>query len=295
MDKLSVVKSNELIKACFRLELNETRLLYYAIAKANPMENPYGWKDYYEIRVSDIAEIFCMDKKGAYKDMLDASNSFFERQFTILTANKERHKGRFIDLITYHEGKGLLAIKFSEAIRPFLSHLKGNFTSYRLSKIVNFKTPNSVRIYEISIMELKKTKKKTAEFLTSISTLKEQLNLEDKYKRFNQFKERILEKAKDEINKHSDITLSFEIIKKGRTPSDIKFLISYKTGKEPKHHFHQENQVEKLKFELKNVLQELKPFRTKSSFTREEDIARLKLEKRRSELKSQLEKLSKSA
>ena len=47
-------------------------------------------EDYYEIRVSDIAEIFCMDKKGAYKDMLDASNSFFERQFTILTANKER-------------------------------------------------------------------------------------------------------------------------------------------------------------------------------------------------------------
>ena len=29
-------------EACFRLELNETRLLYYAIAKANPMENPYG-------------------------------------------------------------------------------------------------------------------------------------------------------------------------------------------------------------------------------------------------------------
>lgn len=233
---LTVVKSNELIAACFRLSLNETRLLYYAIACNNPMENEHGWQNYYEIKVSDIADMFKIKQENVYRDMLAACNAFFERKFTMIDQNNIKHKGRFIDLISYQEKKGFLAIKFSESIKPYLYELKGNFTTYKLQQIALFTSPNSTRFYEFSVMELKRSKKNVAEFTIPITQLRELLEMNDKYKRFNQFRERVIDKSIEDINQFSDLTLSVNVIKDGKTPTDIAFKVKYKpkSNKTPK-------------------------------------------------------------
>jgi hypothetical protein len=63
--------------------------------------------------------------------------------------------------------------------------------------------------------------------------LKERLELTNKYKRFHHFKTRVLQKAKTEINKHSDLTMDFEEIKQGRAVESIKFIIQRKSGAKP--------------------------------------------------------------
>jgi plasmid replication initiation protein len=56
--------------------------------------------------------------------------------------------------------------------------------------------------------------------------------LEKEYPRFSNFRLKVLEKAKNEINKYSDIKLNYKIEKLGRTPINISFVIVRKKTEE---------------------------------------------------------------
>jgi len=77
-----------------------------------------------------------------------------------------------------------------------------------------------------------------------INDIKETLGLGDKYKRFIDFKNRVLDPAKNQINKHSDIQISYEVIKAGRKPTEVKFTVMYKVVKKAKKTAPQTSQVE---------------------------------------------------
>ena len=294
MDSKSITKSNALIEASYRLSLNEMRIILYGVSLINPMATEFPLQ--YRIEVKRYSEIFHLSQNSIYDELKNSVlNRFWEREFSYLNESGRREVLRWLTKVIYSDEDGYLEIKFNEEIQPLLHQLKSNFTTYYIEEIALFKSVFSVRIYENLLMNLKKLKVKKVDFTLSLAELKERLDVTDKYSRFYDFKKRVLETAKDEINKYSDLNIEYEVIKVGRSHHNIKFVSSYKPGKQKKHQTYNLNQKEQLRSELKNVLEELKPFRTKSSFTREQDIARLKLEKRRSELKSQLEKLSKSA
>jgi plasmid replication initiation protein len=80
-------------------------------------------------------------------------------------------------------------------------------------------------------MELNRDKANISTFSIEISTLKAKLNIETKYSRFCNFKERVLEKAKKEINKFSDLSITYTVNKKGRSPDSIEFKIMKKNVK----------------------------------------------------------------
>ena len=54
------------------------------------------------------------------------------------------------------------------------------------------------------------------------------LGVTNEYKQMSDFKINVLEKAVDEINKHSDITLKYDQFKKGRIITDFQFNITQK-------------------------------------------------------------------
>jgi len=58
------------------------------------------------------------------------------------------------------------------------------------------------------------------------------LDLTEKYKRFTNFKTRVIDPAKKEINKYSDISLSYIVKKLGRHPDEIEFTIKRKIPKQ---------------------------------------------------------------
>ena len=68
-------------------------------------------------------------------------------------------------------------------------------------------------------------------FSISIYDLKKKLSLEKEYPRFSNFKLKVLEKAKKEINKYSDIKLNYRVEKLGKTPINISFIIIKKEQK----------------------------------------------------------------
>ncbi len=63
----------------------------------------------------------------------------------------------------------------------------------------------------------------------TISDVREQLELGEKYKKFANLRIRVIESAIKEMNKHSDIHLSFKLIRENRHPSEIEFTVKKKT------------------------------------------------------------------
>ena len=57
----------------------------------------------------------------------------------------------------------------------------------------------------------------------SIEDLKRMLMIENKYDRFSMFKVNVLNKAIDEINKYTDVSVSYELIRENRIITKIKF------------------------------------------------------------------------
>ncbi|WP_342352683.1 replication initiation protein [Haemophilus paraphrohaemolyticus] len=63
---------------------------------------------------------------------------------------------------------------------------------------------------------------------TSVDELKDWLQVSDKYDRYNNFNQRVLTPAIDEINAKSDLLVSVEPIKRGRSIVSLKFTIKSK-------------------------------------------------------------------
>ena len=85
-----------------------------------------------------------------------------------------------------------------------------------------------MRIYEIAILYLNASSKQKTVFNKIISDLKHNLDISSKYKKFSDMKKRVLEHARKEINRHSDITINYEVIKLGRSPHAVKFTVTRK-------------------------------------------------------------------
>ncbi len=241
MDKL-VTKSNELIEASYRLSLNEARILFYGISLINPLSGECPLE--YRIDVKKFAEMFNLESHNVYETMKEVvMGKFWDREFTIPTIKDRKLRARWLISVEYGDNEGFLKICFHPKIKPFLSQLKKNFTSYYLEKIVQFKSIYSIRFYEISIMHLNRSKKQKHKFAIGIKELKEKMGLASKYSRFSNFKTYVLDSAKKEINKHSDVSLTYTVIKLGRSPHEIEFTVTRKAVKSLTHHKPSENKL----------------------------------------------------
>ncbi len=225
-----VTKSNALIEAGYRLSLTEMQIVLYGISLINPLQKDFPLK--YAIDVKRFSDIFNRSHGQIYNEIKDAiTKRFWERDFSYIDENGKTVTNRWLTQISYHDATGFMQIKFSEEIQPYLHQLKKHFTTYGIEQIAQFKSIYSVRIYEYSIMHLNKSKKNKYHFTLLVEELKKKLELGDKYQRFCDFKTRVLERAKKEINKHSDLNLTYKIVKLGRSPNKIEFTVTRKAEK----------------------------------------------------------------
>ncbi|WP_020531120.1 replication initiation protein [Flexithrix dorotheae] len=139
--------------------------------------------------------------------------------------------GKWAELALYskiegQEGSSTIYFKFNQDLRPYLVNLRGNFTSYLYDNVVHFKSGYSVRIYELLVRHLGWNNV----YEVNVDYLKEILGITEvkTYKTFPKFREKVLDKAQNEINAYSDLTISYETVKKGRTIRSIRFYISSK-------------------------------------------------------------------
>lgn len=225
-NNLRVSKSKGLVEAHYRLSLEEKRIIQYAITKVNPTKHINGYMYYFN--VIDFAQCYNLNEKACYNRMKTVLERLYQRTFSYNCNNKGyKYDCRLIASKAYNDNKGSVGVKFSDEMQHELTRDK-DFLSYAIRHTVAFSSASAMRIYEIILYQLQRCPVKKLTKRIKIIELKEILGLIDNYDRFADFKIRVLEPAKKQINKHSDIRINYEVVKDGRVPHLIKFTAWYK-------------------------------------------------------------------
>lgn len=215
-----IVKSNDFIEACYKLTLDEMRVLLLTIGKIDPLLENHR-RDF-EFTVAEFAERFGADEKSAYVQVQRAIDKLSGRLVIVEKNKKLQRKVTFITEQVYFYGEGRFQVILHEKLMPLVSDIKGKFTKYKLEFIAKFTSFHAIRLYEI-LSQRRKYGFREIE----LETLKDWLQVADKYgNRWDNFKAKLLEPAIAEINEKSDLFVSYETIKKGRKITGLKFLIS---------------------------------------------------------------------
>ena len=217
---LTVSKRNELNGASYKLTLDERRLILSVTSKIDSRKSHNGEV---EITALEFGEMWNIDPKLAYKQLKEASVSLFQRSIVINDVNSgEVGNLRWIYKEINQDTVGYVKLSLSPDLLPYLTDLKGYFTSYRLLEVRDFKSSHAIRLYEL-LMQYKDTGWRQEK----VVWLKNAFGVKDKYSRWAEFKRNVLDKSIKEINELSDYCVEPPILlRKGRTVHAVKFVFS---------------------------------------------------------------------
>ncbi|EPY2286813.1 replication initiation protein [Clostridium sporogenes] len=216
-DNKLIIKSNYIVEASYKLSLAEQRIIYVLTSMIN--QNDKEFKTY-RLTVKEFVEILGTKNKDMYSRVANYVEGLRERDLTIIK-EKSILKTKWLSSAEYFIDDGYVELCFDPKLKPYLLMLKERFTKLSLQQMVSFKSQYSGRIYE-----LLKQYQNIGQRIFEINELKELLGISfDKYNQYGLFKQRILSKAKKEINSDSDLIIEFEEIKTGRKVTSIKFYI----------------------------------------------------------------------
>ena len=224
-----VVKDNLLNNASYNLEVTEQRLILLAIINARQTGNGITADSKLEIHASDYASRFDVTNDGAYRALKNAVLNLFDRQFSFKEEDKNGKigtvKSRWVSRIKYIDDSATLEITFAPDVVPLITRLEQHFTSYQMKQVAQLTGKYAIRLYELLIAwrEVGKVPQiNLAEFRNRIGVE------DDEYMRMSDFKIRVLEPSIKQINEHTDINVTYEQHKKGRSITGFSFRFKQK-------------------------------------------------------------------
>jgi plasmid replication initiation protein len=223
-DVVSIRKSNDLVEARYRFDIWETRLFTKLLSMIQMSD-----KDFYEykIYIGDIIQDFDLKgDKNAYANFKQGAKKLMQKIITVVT----KDEGKWVEFHTpivvslknplEEEEASYIKIGFHPEMRPFLLELKERYLVYDFDNISNLRSPYYVRIYE-----LLKQYEKIGWRRFEVQELKEILGIAQEYKLYGHFKDKIIDKAQENLRTFTDISFTYEEIKKGRSVQTLLFTI----------------------------------------------------------------------
>ena len=214
-----VFQHNNLIEARYSLTLQEKRLILWLMSRIQPDEEDFKK---HELSVQEFMRVLELKSHANYKELQKITLGLMKKILVIKRPDdKTLTQVAWINYAHYEEGTGRIEIAFSEAMKPFLLHLKSQFTAIEITDLMQFTSIHGIRIYE-----LLKQCQDIGERTLSIEEIKECCGVKSKLKKYADFEKKLILIAQREINEKSDIHFEFERIKPSRKITGIRFIIS---------------------------------------------------------------------
>ena len=230
-----VVQSNALIEAHYKQEytVQEQRTVLWLISEIHKEDYILTRNcEHKLIRITakDYANLMGISVDNVYRDAQKIADDLGSKRFTIPTDSGWINFG-WISSMEYKKGEGIIEAEISPKILPFILDLKKQFTSFKLENVLYLKSAHAIKLYQL-LAQYKTIGAREIQ----ISDLRSILGIGNlsTYKLYGNIKSKILEISKREINKKTDLTISYSEIKKGRKVDAIKFKITQKAQQETK-------------------------------------------------------------
>lgn len=227
-----VAKSNRLVEASYRMSLNEQRLVLYAISRCREEQKGLSYRTPITIPALDFAKQFpSVDQSNVYRQLIEALDNLFERFVTLYDTDPESGearvtKTRWVSTASYVDGAGSVQLIFAPIIVEYITRLETEFTRYQLDKIAGMSSAHAVRLYEL-LQQYRAAGKRELD----LAELRTMFQIEPtEYKLTADLKKWVIDVAVNQINEHSDLTVSYQAKKTGRAISHFAFKIKGKSS-----------------------------------------------------------------
>ena len=220
-----VAKSNELItKARYDLTLSEMRLFAFILSKVKPTDTA---GQYYSFNFKDFLKVCGMSERSGknYEIVKAGLKKLADKSFYMLDDNGVDVLCRWIDKPHIDRRSGRVTVKLDEDMAKYFIGLTENYTQYVLLYTLPMSSAYSMRLYEAL-----KSQAFTKRYEVSIDELKGVLACP--YSAFKDIRRRSLDVAINEINKYTDIKVTWEPIKAGNKVVKVRFRIKTKSNME---------------------------------------------------------------
>lgn len=221
MSDLIAYKSNALIEASYKLTLQEQRFLLVCISRLKSGEDAPSPDEQKTLTITaaEFHDAFPdMGRQHAEAKLREAIDRLWDRS-VIIRDDAVREEFRWVQYrAQYFKGEARVQITFSDAIMPYLTQLKGQFTRVVVKNVSSLASTYSIRIYEL-LQQFRSTGDRTI----SLNDFRAMLAIEDKYEQFKDLNKMIIKPAIAELNKKSDLAVTAETVKKGRSVVALRF------------------------------------------------------------------------
>ena len=214
-----VRKSNDLIQNDMStLTLSQQKLMLHIFAMIKPSDTELPR---YEMSIYEFLKLCGVDPHNGSMYALVRNNidaiANAKVQWIRLAGTQKITMFRWLSGATIDEGTGKIVLTLDQALKPHLIQLKEFYTTMNITYTLPMKSQYSLKIYELckSYQNLYLTKKQKGEPLVwNIETLKKQVDCNAT--NWAHVRRTVLDKAKSEINGHTDIYFDYEVYEKDR-------------------------------------------------------------------------------
>ena len=217
--EIEVRQHNALTNARYEYTELQLDLLFFLLSKLRKDKQD----SLYELSIKDLSSLTGKKYNAAY--LHKATSDMGSRVFEVQTETRYRQLWMF-QRVDYLLGQGIIEIKLTEDITPYLFDLKENFTSYELASALRLTSKYAKRIYQYCSQW--KDQGETKKY--DIQDFKQMLGLfddkgKDKTIRMSDFRESVLDVAVKQINEHTELHISYKLEKRVRTYKNIVFTV----------------------------------------------------------------------
>ena len=211
------------VTECFKsMSVDEKRILIMASPVARNIDATE--QDSILISAQQFAEECGIKVNSAYKQIEIASKKLVDRSFSYTNEKGKKVYSNWVIDATYEDAG--VNLRFTSVVLMMLKILdKYNpYTRYKKDVVLKLKKDYSIDFYHLA-----KKSEKLGSFELTIDSMFIEFGLPESYRDLRNLKRRVLKDPIDEINKYTDIDLTYEPIKKGRSVVGFKFTVREKT------------------------------------------------------------------
>lgn len=215
-DSNLVSKSNSIIEASYKLGLVEQKVIATIASNISPSDKDFQT---YTLSVKEFTVLTGSKARSMYSDMERIVKNLMQ-PFSFINSEGKKTTIAWLSKATYNTGEGTVTVRFDPDLKPFFLLLNEKFTRYRLGNIIRLRSSYSIRLFE-----LLKSYEGLTERTFTLDDLRSKLGVGDKYPKWINFRQRILDHAMKEIGEKTDIVFEYTTIKKGPSINAVKFKI----------------------------------------------------------------------
>ena len=211
------------VTECFKsMSVDEKRILIMASPVARNIDATE--QDSILISAQQFADECGIKVNSAYKQIELASKKLVDRSFSYTNEKGKKVYSNWVIDATYEDAG--VNLRFTSVVLMMLKILdKYNpYTRYKKDVVLKLKKDYSIDFYHLA-----KKSEKLGSFELTIDSMFIEFGLPESYRDLRNLKRRVLKDPIDEINKYTDIDLTYEPIKKGRSVVAFKFTVREKT------------------------------------------------------------------